>query len=414
MTMRATMAATHVAIREADEGDRIDGVQPSFVASPTSTAETSTVLRAAAEHDLRVVVRGNGTKLTWGAPPERVDLVVDMSALDRLGEHAAGDLVVTAQAGVRLDALQEQVASAGQHLALDETVAGSTLGGVIATSPSGPHRVATGTVRDLLIGITVVRADGVVAKSGGKVVKNVAGYDLGKLLTGSFGTLAVITEATFRLHPLPVASRWITATTHDADEASRLSATVVHSQVVPAAVEVDWPADGPGTVAVLIEGTEAGVEARSATVRTLLGPAPEATDDPQLLGSAYPWSPGDGGTALKLTCRISTVGEVLAAVRDAGHAVGVPIAVRGSAGAGVLYAALPPDASTDAVSEILRQLRTACADRGGSIVVLDAPAHVKAAVDVWGPIHGLNLMRRVKAEFDPARRLAPGRFVGGI
>jgi len=122
MTMQALLAATRVAIREADEGDAIDGVQPHLVASPTSTDETSTVLRAAAEHDLAVVVRGNGTKLTWGAPPERVDLVADMTAMDRLGEHAAGDLVVTAQAGVRLDALQEQVASAGQHLALDEPV----------------------------------------------------------------------------------------------------------------------------------------------------------------------------------------------------------------------------------------------------------------------------------------------------
>src|SRR5215471_9643571 len=200
---------------------------PRFAASPATIAEASDLLRAAAAHDLAVVPRGGSSKLGWGAPPRRCDLVVDTRAMDRVLEHAAGDLVVRVQAGVGLAQLGEVLAGAGQQLALDpppysapppaagDAAAyawqGATVGGVLATGAAGPRRLRYGTPRDLLIGITVVRADGTVAHSGGKVVKNVAGYDLGKLFTGSFGTLGLITEATFRLHPLPAERRWVTA-----------------------------------------------------------------------------------------------------------------------------------------------------------------------------------------------------------
>ena len=140
--------------------------------------------------------------------------------------------------------MQEVVAGERQRLSVDETVVGATIGGTVAADTSGPHRLVTGTARDLLIGITVVRADGVVAKAGGRVVKNVAGYDLGKLMIGSFGTLAVVTEALFRLHPLPDVQRWVSAPLGDPSDAHRLVQAVVHAQAVPAAVEVDWPASG--------------------------------------------------------------------------------------------------------------------------------------------------------------------------
>jgi glycolate oxidase FAD binding subunit len=166
-------------VRDAVDDDAVDGVLPGLVACPGATDETSEVLRATAAHGLSVVARGRGTKLTWGRPPSRVDVVVDVSGMNQVIDHAAGDLIAVTQAGVRVADLQQVVAAAGQRLAVDETVPGASVGGTISTAASGPSRLLSGTMRDLLIGVTIVRADGVVAKAGGRVVKNVAGSDLG-------------------------------------------------------------------------------------------------------------------------------------------------------------------------------------------------------------------------------------------
>ena len=384
---------------------------PGLVARPTDTAQVAEVLRAAAAHRLTVVPRGRGTKMSWGSPPASADVLLDLSALDEVLEHAAGDLIVATQAGVPLANLQEVVRQGGQRLALDETVAGATIGGTLATNASGPHRLATGTARDLLIGITVVRADGVVAKAGGKVVKNVAGYDLGKLMIGSFGTLAVVTEAVFRLHPVPAATRWVGTPVADPAQAQAVVQSVLHSQAVPAAIEVEWPAAGDGSVHVLLEGREEGVEGRAATISALLGEAAHRAEAPAG-GATYPWDTAATGddrpTCLKLTFVLSGLAGVLTTAQKSG------LHVRGSAGSGVVYAALAPGTPVDEVRTAVHQVRQTCSRAGGSAVVVDAPSSVKAAVDVWGPVPALDLMRRVKDQFDPDHRLAPGRFVGEI
>lgn len=409
---REALGSACADVRDAGEGDHVDGVAPALVARPGDVDQVAEVLRASAAHGLAVVPRGRGTKLTWGAPPARADLVLDLSALDAVLDHQAGDLIVAAQAGARLADVQDVVGGAGQRLALDETVPGTSVGGLLAAGTSGPLRVAVGTARDLLIGITVVRADGVVAKAGGRVVKNVAGYDLGKLAIGSLGTLAVVVDATFRLHPLPAARTWVSAPVAGPEDAQRLTQAVVHSQVVPAAVEVAWPASGPGTVSVLLEGREDGVAGRAETVRGLLGPDAQTSTDAPAAGAAYPWDVAargdDRACALKATFALTGLAEVLMAARRAGAEV------RGSAGAGVVYAALPPTTAPDDARAALERFRAVTAARGGSTVVVDAPAHLKAELDVWGPVAALELMRRVKDQFDPDRRLAPGRFVGGI
>jgi glycolate oxidase FAD binding subunit len=401
-------------VTDAGPADAVDGVSPALVARPGSTAEVAEVLRAAAAHGLAVVPRGRGTKMTWGRPPERADLVVDLSRMDAVVDHAAGDLIVEAQAGAPLAAVQETVAGAGQRFALDDPLGNSSVGGALATNLSGPGRVATGTARDLLIGCTVVRSDGVVAKAGGRVVKNVAGYDLGKLFIGSFGTLAVLTQAVFRLHPLPAARRVVTAPFDRPEEAQRLVQQVLHAQVVPGAIEVDRPADGAGTVAVLLDGIEEGVAGRTASTLRLLGSdAREQTELPAGWG-AFPWSADGKQTALKATFALSGLARVLDTARSAADAAGVRLDLRGSGGAGVLYGALPADADAASVGAVVDRLRTECTGLGGALVVLDGPPEVKAAVDTWGPVPALDLMQRVKEQFDPERRLAPGRFVGGI
>ncbi len=397
------MAAGLDAVRDAGPGDAIAGVPARHVARPSSTQEAAAILRAAAAQDLTVVARGAGTRQDWGYPPRTVDLILDTGRLSGIVEHAAGDLIVVVRAGTPMAELRDKLAPAGQQLALDTPIAGSTVGGTVALGVSGPRRLLYGTARDLLIGVTVVRADGVVAKAGGKVVKNVAGYDLGKLVTGSYGTLAVITECAFRLHPVPAASAVVSRTVDDPQEAGRAVAAVRAGQVVPTAIEVDAPAGGGIEVAVLLEGVPDGVRGRVGTTRDLLGGTETSLP---AWWSRYPWGPGDVG--VKLTAALSQVPALLAAARAAG------VAVRGSAGAGVLYAGLPGGAAPELVAHVVDALRTAAHAAGGHAVVLSAPAAVRQRVDLWGPVPGLELMRRVKAQFDPDGRLAPGRFAGGI
>jgi len=408
---RSALAGACDEVTRAGETDAVDGVTPALVARPGSAEEVATVLRVAAEQGLAVVARGAGTKLTWGRPPERADLVVDVSGLSGVIDHAAGDLIVEVHAGTPLAEVQRTVAGAGQRLLIDDPVGGSTVGGALATNLSGPGRVAGGTARDLLIGVTLVRADGVVAKAGGRVVKNVAGYDLGKLVIGSFGTLGVVTRAVFRLHPLPPARRVVRVPVRSAEDADRLTQAVVHAQVVPAAVELDWPAEGPGELAVLLEGTDRGVEARAATTMGLLGGGAAADEEPPETWGRFPWAGGaERPLAVKATFALSGLPAVLRAARASGPGV----ALRGSTGAGVLYGTLPAGTPVEVAAAAVERLRAACTAAGGALVVLDGPPATTAALDTWGPVPALALMRRVKQQFDPDRRLAPGRFVGGI
>jgi glycolate oxidase FAD binding subunit len=395
----------------AGDADAVDGMPARFVAAPGSTEEAAAVVRVAAAERLALVVRGGGTKLGWGTPPRRLDLIVDTRRLDRIIEHAAGDLVVIAQAGVPLSALADRLAGDRQRLAVDEVVPGTTIGGMLGTGVTGPRRLQAGAVRDLVLGVSMVRADGVVAKAGGKVVKNVAGYDLAKLVTGAYGTLGLVTEAAFRLHPVPPAAAYVSVRLPDAAGAYQAVQRALHAQFVPAAIELDRPEPGPIEVAVLVEGTEAGVAARAEQAVGTLGDGAARIDRPQWWGTLP--AGADRSVLVKATTELTGTGRLLEGIDRAAAAAGTTAAVRGSGGVGVFHAALP-GADPAAVAAFVKALRDAAPAWQGSVVVLAAPPPVRSEVDSWGPVSGLGLMRRVKEQFDPDALLAPGRFVGGI
>jgi glycolate oxidase FAD binding subunit len=424
------LAAACAGLRAADPADAVAGVVPSWVASPVSVSEAAATMRAAAEHGLTVVPRGSGSRLSWGLPPRGCDLVIETGRLDRVIEHASGDWVASFQAGVRLEHVAEVLAMAGQQLTLDAPASaegqgggrGGTVGGIVATGMAGPRRLRYGTPRDLLIGLTVVRADGRVAKSGGKVVKNVAGYDLGKLFAGSFGTLGLIAEATFRLHPVPAAVAYITTECGTAAEAADAVAAAVESALQASAVEIDRPAPGaPVRVGVLIEGNPAGVPARVSGMLELLGGVARAD------GQAPDWwgrgaAVASEGTLIRIAFWSGALRPILDALDSVATAAKLAPSVSGSPGAGVLYAAIETSAEPDAVAGFVTALRAAAgrAPAGrlppvrGSVTVLNAPPRVRSTVDMWGPVPGAALMRSVKDQFDPTHRLAPGRFAAGI
>jgi glycolate oxidase FAD binding subunit len=416
-------------VRPAGPDDAVAGARPSFVASPASTAEVSEVMRAAAELGLAVVPRGTGSKLSWGRPPDRCDLVVDMTVMDQVIEHAAGDLTATVQAGLSLPELADVLGKAGQRLALDPPGPPGTIGGVLAAGAAGPLRLRYGSGRDLLIGITIVRADGTVARSGGRVVKNVAGYDLGKLFAGSRGTLGVITETTFRLHPVPTATAYISADCDTPADVAETVAAALGSAVAPVAAEIDWPSAGaPIAVGIALEGSQAAVAGRARLVRTAW------THAGVIAESAPPWwgtrVADPAGTSVQVAFWPGLLVAVLDAIRATAGAAGLDPAIAGSAGAGVLDVIVPTSADVSAVAGFVTALRSALADRRGgaegegaggggagrgiparaNVTVRHAPLEVMALVDPVGPVPSLALMRSVKAQFDPQGILSPGRY----
>lgn len=421
--IRKALAAVCGEVRDADSAAGIFAV-------PASTEEAAAVMRVAAEHELPVGVRGGGSRLRWGTRPSRCDVVIDTTRMSGVVEHAAGDLVARVQAGARMGDVAAVLAQAGQEIALD-VPAGATIGGVVASGLAGPRRLRYGTPRDLLIGITIVRADGTIAKSGGKVVKNVAGYDLGKLFAGSAGTLGLITEATFRLHPLPAARAYVTAEYVAVSVACDAVAAAANSPLVSSAVELSRPEPGgPIRVGVLLEGSVDGIAARSARMADLLGNAEVSAEPP----AWWPGAPqaGPGETLIRVSFWVSALGRVLDAIEATEGKTGVSPAVAGSAGAGVLYIRLGERSGAEpaagdgdaggwvgetgfaAKARFVGKLREALAGERGGVTVLTATTAVRqelgACGGMSGVVPGLALMRAVKDQFDPGGRMMPGRF----
>jgi glycolate oxidase FAD binding subunit len=352
------------------------------IVEPHSEEEVAEILRCANEDGAAVIPRGGGTKSDWGSPPRRTDLLLSTVNLNRVIEHAWADLTVTVEAGCTIVELQRTLAQHGQRLAVDPLwPEKATVGGVLSTNDTGSLRLRYGGLRDLIIGVTLALADGTLAKSGGKVVKNVAGYDLSKLVTGAFGTLGVITSATFRLHPLPKHIHTVTAATPDLAAMQQLLNRILDAQLVPAAVQVRAGAATP-QIDLLFEGTEEGIYAQVDRLREM---APVTENQPKVFQRL------DAGA--KISVLPARIAETLEGLD--GYAV--------AEATGIGWVQSPN----------LAQLREKIETMGGSLTLM----RPIAGLDAWGASAGgdaLPLMRTIKQRFDPRGTLNPGVFVGGI
>ena len=414
-------------VRPAEADDAVAGVQPRMVVEPASEDEVAALLAYADREGLAVLPRGGGTQSRLGTPPTRGDLLLSTRRLSGVVEHAPHDQTTTVLAGTPLAALQARLGEAGQWLALDPALPpAATVGGLIATNATGAHRLRHGGVRDQIIGVRVALTDGTVARGGGKVVKNVAGYDLPKLFTGALGTLGVVVSAMFRLYPLPVATRTLVYTAEDPAPLLDLALHVNASTLVPAAMDLlaEDATAGPFRLAVrfasaIPEAVADQADALDALAGTPATPSPRRERGPggedlwRAAGELVPQGDADDGSALlKVSLLPSAQAEWLGRLKAVASEHGLRARLRMHAGHGIAYVRLSgPD---DALVAALDALREAAAATRGSVVVQDAPLALLSRLGVWGPIPALDVMRRLKAQFDPHGILNPGRFAGGI
>ena len=402
-------------LRAATSLDAVDGVIPQMVAEPAGPDELARTLRAANAAGAAVIPRGGGTKLGWGNPPRRADLVLSTARMNSVLEHAWADMTASVEAGCTVAALQQRLAAHGQHLAIDPLWPElATIGGILAANDSGALRVRYGSLRDLIIGITVALPDGTLAKSGGKVVKNVAGYDLPKLITGSLGTLGVITQAIFRLHPQPKTERTITFEAGSAEALNEFLLAFLDSQLPFTGLQMRVGEGRTPELDIRFAGTPAGIEAQVNQARKLAIGARE-TESPSAPWKAQQrlWDLPGQALLAKISVLPADLHALCALTRTAAQARGIDwsLVVQG---VGVGWLRL---SGTDtALIEVARFVRGEIANKlGGSFVAYGCKALPKSQVDVWGvPGDEMPLMRRVKEQFDPAGTLNPGRFVGGI
>jgi glycolate oxidase FAD binding subunit len=378
--------------------------------TPPTAEDAAELLRACADNAVAVRIAGGATK-PWGLPGADCGVRLSTGALDAIVEHNVGDLTAVVQAGVRLRALDETLAAAGQMFALDPPLGAgdaATVGGAIATGDSGPLRHRYGAARDLVLGVTIALSDGSVAQAGSKVIKNVAGYDLAKLFSGSFGTLGLITQVAVRLHPVAPEHATAVGTTDDAARLQDAAIALASSALEAQTLDVRWEA-GEGIVLARFAGVAAAQQAAAAAT-LLAGAGTEARtvdDDEPLWAAQRAAQRSRDGAVVRVSGRPTQLHDVCVAA-DVARATLV-----GRAALGLSWIALPAAAPGELVQAIAR-LREVL--HPSPCVVLDAPSPVRANLDPWDQAEtaALVLMRRVKQRFDPTATCNPGIFAGAI
>ena len=422
------------------ESYAIDGLVPQAAVRPADREGVAVTMAWAFSEKAAVSPMGGGTQSDLGNVPNRLDLVLDLGRLNRVLDFQPEDLTVTVEAGIPLTTLQTALAKGGMFLPLEAPLPHrATIGGILAASPSGPRRFAYGLPRDWLIGISVVSAGGIETKAGGKVVKNVTGYDLNRLYTGSLGTLGVIIEATFKIAPLPAHSQVLAASFGSIAAAIQAGRNLLNQPYSPqgvqalngeAAQRLGEPGDHPALVLVLFEGPSASLmERRVQECSRILNEAGaigvtamRGSQDPSILDrlTDLGWRGGqEPYLMMKINLPPSRVADMVEECRR-DSPLGLTPGVLADVGFGMvrLFWWMGDDAeavdrpAAMAAIERVRELATAA---GGNAIVERCPAAVKRDIDVWGGApQDIEMMRRVKERFDPSGILNPGRFVGGI
>lgn len=396
---------------------------PRYLISPYTQESLATIVKYACENRLSILPCGSGSKLSWGGLVKDAQLVVSTQNCDRIIEHAVGDLTVTVEAGVKLCDLQKILAPTNQFLPLDPAYPESaTIGGIVATADSGSWRQRYGGIRDMVLGLSFVRSDGQIAKAGGRVVKNVAGYDLMKLFAGSYGTLGIISQVTFRLYPLPEASQTIVLT-GDANAIATATQTILMSSLTPTAAEILAPASVNRleigremglmlrfqSIAQSIKEQSAQVEliARQLGLKSSLYRDRDEINLWQRLQQAIQ-IPGSNES---VTCKIGVMPNTAVKILEqcdrltSNRGLGT---INISSGLGRLHF-VAPDMNQ------IQKMRSLLQENRGFLTLLEAPISIKQQIDPWGYTgNDLEIMRRLKEKFDPNNMFSSGCFIGGI
>jgi FAD/FMN-containing dehydrogenase len=439
--------ATVIKDRSKLEAYALDGKRPKVIVSPRTVDEISKIVAYANQQHLALVPMGHGTKTGMGRIPKTMDIVLLTTRLNRITDCDIDNLTLTAESGITLSQVQRHLAKEGKgyFLPLDPSFTDkATLGGIVATNSSGPKRLLYGTARDLIIGIKAVFPNGDFVVSGGKTVKNVSGYDMCKLLIGSFGTLGIICEITFKLLPLPEKEASLLVPFKTLDEANGFVQEVTHSQLLPASIEtlnalavrkmkysLPLPYDGNYVVAIGLEGVAESTERQISDMGNI-GKKHGALDPTALnsekhhafwnalrdfsrgLAKRYPEY-----VALKSNFLISKCGQMMGSYEKIAKGLGMDCAFISHSGNGILYTYELGDqggrSRTESLVKFIKKLTSEAAKNEGNLVIEASPSSIKKKVDPWGKSRSDALiMRRIKKQIDPRGILNPGRFVGGI
>lgn len=403
---------------------------PAAVISPASEREVSEILKICSAHNISIVPYGSGTKINTGNIPFKLELLLCTGRLNKFIEHGSDDLIATAQAGITLKEFQKTLKEKNQQLALDppNVKKECTLGGIICTNDYGPSRLRYGSIKENLLAIKFVRPDGKIVKGGAKVVKNVAGYDIPKLMTGSLGTLGIITEATFRLYPIQPSSNTIIAYISNPDDISIINQKILNSDTLPSCFELCSKELSSGKktsfYAIKIENVKPAVQAQADKLQNLLNDyniknheiisGKQEESFWEKITNFYWEGNTNDNLSLQIRVSITDIYEIINIIEDIDRRTKSNLRLTASVGLGIININLTNDPGILKNSYVLLSKKVMTLD--GNITILRAPQQIKEDIDIWGKSDSvaLNLMRNLKHQFDPNNILNPGRFAGWI